>query len=125
MPQSYSETKAWTSSQWFRDRVEVALSTYTNYLLNAADPVEDWEEKNAAGKYLGQNSTMVMQTLMFSLPGDTGFQDLGPAITDEQLKTYVEKIIKQYYPQQPVTPLGAPIMHSPFLPPPMPPTPTN
>jgi hypothetical protein len=109
---NYTEAKAAIEdNNWFRNRVRVATSKYSNYLLNT--PVEDSEytEKIEAAKKLSTQSNMVIDTLMFTLSGDEEVLNVGPCIDDAQLQMIVEKTIKKYYPivPNPIQPLFAPM----------------
>lgn len=109
MPITYTEANAIEKNSWFRDRVRVAVSTYTNYLLNT--PAEDpqFQEKIDAAQRLATQSDSVVNTLMFTLSGDSEVQTAGPCIGDAQLQAIVEKTIQKFWPvaTAPAIPFGA------------------
>lgn len=103
---TYSDAAASIQNNpWFRSRVQVSTSKYSNYLLNT--PVEDaeYDQKIAAGTRIAQQSSQIVESLMFTLSGDQEVLDLGPAITDTALQAIVEKTIVKLWPQ-PATPAG-------------------
>jgi hypothetical protein len=120
MAMTYTEAAQLKNNPWFVQRVDVATSTYANYLLNTpvADP--EYAEKINAGTRLCRESAMVSQTLMATLIGDAEIQAAGPCIADAQLQMIVEKTIVKFYPVQ-VAPAGmmyGPPAYAPSIPPP-------
>ena len=95
---TYVEAAQLQRNTWFVERVSVAVSTYTNYLLNT--PVEDPEYagKLSVAQKLASQSSVVVNTLMFTLAGDAEVQAAGPCIPDAQLQAIVEKTIAKFYP---------------------------
>ena len=104
MPMTYTEASQLPNNMWFRDRVRVAISTYANYLLNAdaADP--EYDQKISAGTRIANQSDYVLQTIMFTLQGDSEIQAAGPCIPDAQLQLIVEKTIQKFFPVEPPPP---------------------
>ena len=70
MAMNYVEAAQLARNTWFVERVGVAISTYTNYLLNAAleDPL--YNAKISVATKLASQSSVVLNTLMFTLAGD-------------------------------------------------------
>ena len=102
MAMTYSDTQfSIEQNMWFRSRVRVAVSTFSNYLLNTPEEDPDHQPKVDAGIRLAQQIESVMQTLMFTLAGDAEVQAEGPAITDSQLQQIVEKTINKFWPVVP------------------------
>lgn len=104
MSMTYSDAIASIkNNNWFRTRVEQATSKYTNYLLNipASDP--DYEIKTSAGTRLANSSQQAVDTLMFTLSGDTEVIEAGPAIPEPQLQAIVEKTLNKLYPMSTVS----------------------
>jgi hypothetical protein len=123
MPMTYTEADASIlNNDWFRRRVRVSVSTYTNYLLNTATDDPEYDSKISAATRLANSSEMVVNTLMFTLCGDVEVQTAGPAIPDAQLQLIVEKTIVKLYPQPP-TPPPALMGVGYYPPPPVPPLP--
>lgn len=89
------------TNAWFRSRVDVALSGYTNYLLNTPSTDADHAAKTAYGTRIAQMSTTVVDTLMFTLSGDAEVLTGGPAIPDTQLQSIVEKTVTKVFPMPP------------------------
>jgi hypothetical protein len=108
---NYTEAKAAIEdNNWFRNRVRVATSKYSNYLLNTPTDDPEYDLKIDAAKKLSTQSNMVIDTLMFTLSGDQEVLDAGPCIDDTQLQQIVEKTIKKFYPiQGTVNPIFAPM----------------
>ena len=98
MAMNYVEAAQLARNTWFVERVGVAISTYTNYLLNAAleDPL--YNAKISVATKLASQSSVVLNTLMFTLAGDAEVQAAGPCISDAQLQAIVEKTIAKFYP---------------------------
>ena len=118
MAMNYTEASTLENNSWFRDRVRISVSSYTNYLLNT--PIEDpeYDAKQALATRIAQQNAMVISTLMFTLSGDAEVQAAGPAIPDLQLQAIVEKTINKFYPLQPVTPTGVYYPPPPMMRPP-------
>lgn len=104
------------NNPWFRSRVQVSTSKYSNYLLNTPVADEEYDQKIAAGTRIAQQSSQIVDSLMFTLSGDQEVLDLGPAITDTALQQIVEKTIVKLWPQ-PATPAG--FMSTPTYVPPL------
>jgi hypothetical protein len=122
MPMNYTEADASIlNNDWFRRRVRVSVSTYTNYLLNSDPEAADYDAKVRAATQLANQSEMVVSTLMFTLSGDAEVQAAGPAIPDVTLQAIVEKTIQKFYPMTVMPAPGAGAMYYP--PPPSPPMP--
>ena len=103
MPLTYSDANASLfQNDWFKGRVRVATSNYTNYLLNTSAEDPEYDAKIAAGQRLATTSEHVVNTLMFTLSGDSEVQAAGPAIEDALLQTLVEKVIQLFWPVTPV-----------------------
>lgn len=105
MAMNQTEASTLEKNSWFRDRVRVCTSTYSNYLLNTGVEDPEYENKVNAGVRIAQQADSAVQTLMFTLSGDAEVQIAGPAIPDAQLQAIVEKTIQKFYPITPVTPL--------------------
>jgi hypothetical protein len=104
MPMTYTEAAALQRNTWFVERVGVAVSTYTNYLLNTALEDPQYGEKIAVAQRLASQSALVVSTLMFTLSGDAEIQAAGPCIPDATLQSIVEKTIQKFYPIPPPAP---------------------
>jgi hypothetical protein len=115
---TYSDSAASIrNNQWFRSRVDVATSKYSNYLLNTPDTDAEHANKWAAGKYIATNSGTIVESLMFTLAGDSEVLAAGPAIPDVQLQSIVEKTISKLYSANAMAPVGyAPVMPQHRLP---------
>lgn len=99
---TYSDSAASIrTNMWFRSRVEIATSTYANYLLNTPTTDADYASKTAYGTRITQSSTMIVDTLMFTLSGDAQVIAAGPAIPDVDLQSIVEKTIVKVFPMPP------------------------
>ena len=103
MALTYSDANASVfNNDWFRGRVRVASSNYTNYLLNTGTGDPEFDAKVAAGQRIATQSEHVVQTLMYTLSGDPEVQAAGPAIPDNTLQIIVEKTIKLFWPVTPI-----------------------
>ena len=120
MAMTYTEAAQLRNNPWFVQRVDVASSTYANYLLNTPTDDPDYAAKIDAGTRLCRESSMVSQTLMATLIGDAEIQAAGPCISDTQLQQIVEKTIKKFYPVIVAPAFGMPFQPQPHMPP-MPP----
>ena len=98
MAMNYTEASTLERNSWFRDRVQVSVSTYTNYLLNTPTDDPDYDSKTAAGTRMAQQYQTMVSTLVFTLSGDSEVQAAGPAIPDPQLQSIVEKTINKLWP---------------------------
>jgi hypothetical protein len=124
---TYSDSAASIQSNvWFRGRVQVATSKYANYLLNTPTDNEEYESKTAYGTRITQAYMQIVDSLMFTLSGDAEVITAGPAISDSQLQSIVEKTIVRVFPPTPATPalaqFGAGPMPAHRTPPPPPAT---
>lgn len=102
---TYSDSAASIrNNTWFRSRVEISLSKYSNYLLNTPDTDAEYEAKTNYGTRIAQSSSMIVDSLMFTLGGDAEILAAGPAIADTQLQSIVEKTVPKVFPPTPATP---------------------
>jgi hypothetical protein len=119
MPATYTDTNASIYlNDWFKGRVRVALSTYVNYLYNAAPEDENYDIKIQAANRLTSQAEMMVMQLVFTLSGDMEVQTAGPAIPDATLQMIVEKTIKKMVP---IVPAAPPLSYGPVSYPPPPP----
>lgn len=110
---TYVEAAQLARNTWFVERVGVAVSTYTNYLLNTGEEDPLYASKISVAQKLASQSSVVVNTLMFTLSGDAEVQAAGPCIGDQQLQAIVEKTIQKFYP---VPPVAAPAQVAPNAP---------
>jgi len=107
MAMTYTEAAQLALNPWFRDRVKVAVSGYTNYLLNADTADPEYAEKQEVATRIAREADMVTHTMLFTLSGDPEIQSVGIGMPDAQLQMIVEKTIKKFYPVEPAAPAGA------------------
>jgi hypothetical protein len=88
-------------NEWFRNRVRVSISYYTNYLLASDPATPDGAAAIAIATRLAQAPDQVLNTVMFTIAGDVDIVAAGPAITDAALQPIVEKTIQKFYPAPP------------------------
>lgn len=101
---TYTESAQLIRNPWFVERVSVAVSVYTNYLLNTGEDDPQQADKIGVAQRLASQSQHVVTTLMFTLTGDPEVQASGPCIPDDTLQIIVEKTIKKFYPIPPPAP---------------------
>jgi hypothetical protein len=101
---TYTESAQLIRNPWFVERVSVAVSTYTNYLLNTGEDDPQQADKIGVAQRLASQSQHVVTTLMFTLTGDSEIQAAGPCIPDATLQIIVEKTIVKFYPIPPPPP---------------------
>ena len=101
-------------NEWFKGRVRTASSNWVNYLLNTATNDPEYDAKVSAGQRIATQSEHVVQTLMYTLAGDTEVQAAGPGIPDATLQILVEKTIKLFWPVTPLPQFAMPPMMQPM-----------
>lgn len=111
---TYTESAQLIRNPWFVERVSVAVSTYTNYLLNTSEEDAQYADKVGVAQRLASQSQHVVTTLMFTLTGDPEVQAAGPCIPDATLQVIVEKTIVKFYPIPPPVPLPEAIPYRPL-----------
>lgn len=100
MAMNYTEAGTLQTNSWFKDRVRIATSVYSNYLLNTPTDDPQFDAKQSVATRIAQQYEMVVNQLLFTLSGDSEVQTAGPAIPDSQLQQIVEKTIVKFYPIQ-------------------------
>jgi hypothetical protein len=107
---TYTESAQLIRNPWFVERVSVAVSTYTNYLLNTGEDDPQYADKVGVAQRLASQSQHVVTTLLFTLTGDSEVKAAGPCIDDDALQMIVEKTIVKFYPIPP--PVEPPVLEA-------------